>query len=116
VICGHCDTPLPEHGLCPNMKCLGLESPTANGVAMNRQAQQERIADRVNPTRNLETLIGAYEGAIYSTPVDEAAIERLGHAVEEEADRIGYTDHRRLMALHSAAERAVLGPPDETDW
>lgn len=56
-----------------------------------------------NQTR-LEELIGQYESAIFGGASAEE-VDRLSNAVEEEADRIGYTNHKRLYALHTLAEQ-----------
>jgi hypothetical protein len=56
----------------------------------------------------LERLIAAYTAAIFAQPFNGAEVDRLCRAVEAEADRVGYTGHARLMAIHTAAERASI--------
>ena len=53
----------------------------------------------------LEALIAQYEAAIFAG--DRLEIDRLCQEVEQEADVIGYTNHQRLHALHTAAEQAM---------
>lgn len=52
----------------------------------------------------LEQLIEEYETAIFTGDVNRIGV--LAIEVEKEADRIGYSNHKRLMSLHSMAERA----------
>ena len=59
-------------------------------------------------TTKLESLILLYTAAAFDEPPDMALIDRLANEVEAEADRVNYTNHRRLMALHTQAERASL--------
>jgi hypothetical protein len=54
-------------------------------------------------TTKLEALISEYETAIVNSATSEA--DRLSGLVEEEARRIGYDNHARIMALHSLAEQ-----------
>jgi len=56
----------------------------------------------------LEKLIDDYEAAIVAPEVDVDEVNRLCLAVEKEAERTGYDNHRLLKALHTTAE-AVLG-------
>jgi hypothetical protein len=55
----------------------------------------------------LERLIAAYTAAIFAQPFNGAEVDRLCRAVEAEADRVGYTGHARLMAIHTVAEPRV---------
>jgi hypothetical protein len=57
-------------------------------------------------TSKLEQLIDQYESAIFKE--DVKLMTSLSIKVEKEADRIGYTNHRRLMSLHTMAENAVI--------
>lgn len=54
-----------------------------------------------------ETKLGQYEALIFAG--DAEAADELGWEVEQEADRIGYNNHKRLMALHTQAE--LMGAP-----
>lgn len=54
----------------------------------------------------LEALLSEYERAIQAG--DHTVIEALAPAVEAEADRIGYKNHKRIRALHKSAESAAL--------
>lgn len=54
----------------------------------------------------LEQLLVAYDAAIAAR--DGAEIDRLCVEVEREADRVQYSNHGRLKALHTRAEAAVL--------
>lgn len=53
----------------------------------------------------LERLIKAYEDAIARS--DDQAMMQLALAIEQEADRIGYENHGRLIDLHTRAEQAM---------
>lgn len=65
----------------------------------------------------LERLIREYEAACLAQRPDEDEINRLALAVEEEAERVGYDNHLRLLALHNLAEAATeLGPDPLGDW
>lgn len=55
----------------------------------------------------LERLIKQYEQSIWADDFDEKRTEQLMNEVETLADKINYTDHRRLMALHTQFERRV---------
>lgn len=52
----------------------------------------------------LEQLISQYDTAIHAPRPCPETIDELCSAVEAEADRIGYDNHARLQALHTAAE------------
>lgn len=55
--------------------------------------------------KELETAVAQYVSAIKRR--DAARIIRFCRVVEETADRLGYTNHARLQALHSRAEVAL---------
>lgn len=55
--------------------------------------------------QQLETLIGRYEEAIFDPTPDPKKIDTLCQQVEAEAHRVGYTNHKRLLAMHSMAEQ-----------
>jgi hypothetical protein len=56
---------------------------------------------------DLEELLEEYERAAGLQYPDVDRLALLGQRVEAEADRVGYTSHSRLMALHTAAEQAA---------
>lgn len=58
--------------------------------------------------QQLETLIGRYEEAIFDPTPDPKKIDALCKQVEAEADRVGYTNHTRLMAMHNMAEQVCV--------
>jgi len=60
--------------------------------------------------QKMEALLDRYWKAILAKDVEK--INDLVVKVETEAERVGYTNHRRLMALHNAAEKACEGNED----
>lgn len=62
------------------------------------------LTELPNP-RPLAVMLVEYATAIYARDLD--AIDRLAGEVEREADRIGYTQHGQILALHNAAEQAA---------
>jgi predicted site-specific integrase-resolvase len=58
-------------------------------------------------SKKLEKLIKEYEAAIHAQVPSSKKIEDLARQVEVEADRVDYSNHSRLRALHTAAERAL---------
>jgi hypothetical protein len=57
--------------------------------------------------QHLERVIGQYQAAIRAR--DPALIELLCMTVERVAESFKYKDHRRLHAMHTAAEQAITG-------
>lgn len=55
----------------------------------------------------LEKLIEAYEAEIFASKPDLRRLDKLCMLVEREADRTDYKNHRRLMVLHTMAERSA---------
>ena len=56
-------------------------------------------------TTVLELILDEYRDAIFGEKYDAENLDRLSMLVEQEADRIGYTDHSRLYHIHTEAER-----------
>lgn len=65
-------------------------------------------------TTTLERLIDQYETEALRTRPRQGRLAELCSQVEGEAERIGYTNHRRLAAVHTLAEQALL-PAGERD-
>lgn len=61
-------------------------------------------------SNTLARLLAEYEAAIWAPRTDQRRIDSLCVKVEQQATVEGYTNHSRLYALHTAAERVCDKP------